>query len=133
MKDHHVDPKETGDRNPFWLLICKLSNKSPDRPRRKTAVNIWRKTERAAIEAKVRKYNVPKGQLAALRDKIARQMFAKLPPETREHWELLAESEHRVAIEKWEDEMHAGFSKDPADRQRCVTMFSARNKTLTAL
>lgn len=122
MKDHHVDPKETGAHNPFFYLMCKLAGKVADRPRRKTPVNVWRKTERVSIDNEIKQNHsdVPKAQLAALRDKIARDRFAKLPLETRRHWELLAEQEHDVALEQWEKDVAAAFSTDPADRQRYV-------------
>ena len=109
MKDQDLDPKESGANNPFHSLIFSITGKEAGRPRRKTAVNVWRKSQRHEIEAKVKgitgRDNVEKDRLAALRDQIARDMFNKLPSDEQSHWQQQAKIESDFALEQWKRAM----------------------------
>ena len=54
MKDNDLDPNESGARNPYRVLLQKLTGTRASRPRLKTPANIWRKTHREQIEDEVR-------------------------------------------------------------------------------
>jgi hypothetical protein len=102
MKDQDLNPKESGVNNPYHALLFQLTGKEMGRPRRKTAVNVWRKTQRAAIEAKVKTRAANSGatrdKLAALRDKLAREMFSSLAEAEQEHWKTQANIESEAAL-----------------------------------
>ncbi|PPR07728.1 hypothetical protein CVT26_003721 [Gymnopilus dilepis] len=124
QKDHDVDSKTSGAHNPYRALLFKLTSQQFVRPRAKTACNVWRKTKRAEIEAKVKvtaaEGGIGRKGLAALRDKIARQMFCELPAEERRQWMDTADKESREALEVWEQEVTSPASTAPEDRQRCI-------------
>ena len=124
MKDQDLNPKESGASNPYHALLFQLTGKEMGRPRRKTAVNIWRKTQRAAIEAKVKTRVANSGatrdKLAALRDKLAREMFSSLLETEQEHWKNQANIESEAALAAWKRDMESEPSEDPVDRQQCV-------------
>ena len=124
MKDQDLNPKESGASNSYHALLFQLTGKETGRPRRKTAVNVWRKTQRTAIEAKVKTRAANSGatrdNLAALRDKLAREMFSTLPEAEQEHWKNQANVESEAALAAWKCDMESEPSTDPADRQRCV-------------
>ncbi|PPQ77171.1 hypothetical protein CVT26_008091 [Gymnopilus dilepis] len=124
QKDHDVDTKFNGAHNPYRALLFKLTGHQFVRPRAKTACNVWRKTMRAEIEekvkAKVATESIGRGQLAALRDKIAREMFCDLPAEERRKWSDVADKESREALKAWEEEINSPPSKAPEARQKCI-------------
>lgn len=128
MKDQDLNPKESGANNPYHSLLFQLTGKEMGRPRRKTAVNVWRKTQRVAIEAKVKTHAANSGatrdKLAALRDKLAREMFASLSETEQEHWKTQANVESETALATWKCDMQSEPSTDPADRQRYVQSIS---------
>ncbi|KDR76072.1 hypothetical protein GALMADRAFT_139832 [Galerina marginata CBS 339.88] len=125
MKDHDINPKESGAQNPYQVLLSKLTGKDFNRPRQKPAINLWRQTQREAIEnnvkarARATKTNTRDG-LAPLREKIVREMFTKLDDEEQRRWKDECLREHRVAIAAWKEEMERETSTAPEDRQRCI-------------
>ena len=119
MKDHDLDPKESGAQDPYRVLLHKLTGVSSQRPRLKSAVNVWRKTARVEIEANTKeKGGIPRAQQAALRDKIAREMFAVLRKEEKDGWAEQAKEEHEEALKTWKCETEGSLSTAPEDRQR---------------
>ena len=124
MKDQDLNSKESGASNPYHALLFQLTGKEMGRPRRKTAVNVWRKTQRAAIEARVKTHAASSGatrdKLAALRDKLAREMFSSLTDTEQEHWKSQANTESETALAAWKRNMESEPSTDPVDRQQCV-------------
>jgi len=118
MKDQDLDPKESGALNPYRLLLLKLTGGSSQRPRLKSAVNIWRKTARAEIDEIVKQKEVPRAQLAKHRDQAAREMFAKLSAEEKEQWAEQAKEEHEEALKAWKQDTEGEVSMAPEDRQR---------------
>ncbi|KAF8876893.1 hypothetical protein CPB84DRAFT_1852837 [Gymnopilus junonius] len=123
-KDHDVDSKANGANDPYRALLYKLTGKEFVRPRVKTPCNVWRKTQRGAIEEKTKalaaELSVGKKGLAALRDKIAREMFSQLPEEERRKWRSTAEQESNAAQKMWEQEVTSPASTASEDRQRCI-------------
>ena len=124
MKDHNIDPKDSGAQNPYRVLLHKLMGTSIQKPRLKSATNVWCKTQRQEIDAEVKEITkrnpIPRSALAATRDKVARDMFEKLPAEEQAEWVEQAKEEHAAALTRWKDENEGNCSTTPKDRQRCV-------------
>ncbi|PPQ98301.1 hypothetical protein CVT26_013496 [Gymnopilus dilepis] len=123
-KDHDAGTKLNGPHNPYRALLFKLTGQQFDRPRAKTPCNLWRKTQREAIESQVKTLSaespVPKTGLAALRDRVARDMFDELPEEEKQKWKFRAQQESADALKTWEKELKSPPSTAPEDRQRCI-------------
>jgi hypothetical protein len=126
MKDHDIDPRESGAHNPYRILLHKLTGTSTPKPRQKAPVNVWRKLERKEIdfEAKkiIEKDNFPPSKHAAVRDKVAREMYDLLSPEEKAQWVEQAKEEHQAAMAKWKDDMEGRPSTAPEDHQRRVSV-----------
>jgi hypothetical protein len=122
MKDQDMDPKDSGAQNPYRALLFKLTGVGMQRPRLKSAVDTWRKTQREDIEREVKRVVIrdgtPRSQLAKLRSTIARKFFEALPVEEQKNWSELAKEEHEAALERWKQDTSGEPSKDPVDRQQ---------------
>ncbi|KAF8202529.1 hypothetical protein BJ912DRAFT_842680, partial [Pholiota molesta] len=103
MKDCDMDPKDSGAHNPYRILLHKLTGTTIHCPRRRSAVNVWRKTQRAIIE-----------------EEVAKELYARLPSDEKAEWEVRSRDEHAAAIKAWKDETEGSLSTDPEDRQRCI-------------
>ena len=119
-----VNPKESGASNPYHALLFQLTGKEMGCPHCKTAVNIWCKTQHVAIETKVKTHAVASGatrdKLAALQDKLAREMFSALTETEQEHWKNQANIESEAALAAWKHDMESDPSVDPVDHQQYV-------------
>jgi len=117
-----MDPKESRVQNPYCMLLHKLTGVGIQRPRLKSAVNTWRKSQRDDIEREVRRIvlrdGTPRSQLAKLRDSIAHKMFEGLPEEERTQWAEQAKEEHEAALEAWKEATTGEPSKEPTERQQ---------------
>ncbi|KAF8954792.1 hypothetical protein BDZ97DRAFT_1675759 [Flammula alnicola] len=111
MKDNDLNPKDSGAYNPYHALMAKLTGKEVNRPRCKTGVN----NRLGDLKGK-------KDRLAAERDKIAREMFAKLDEEEQRSWKVVAMDEHSELMKEYKKDAQLANtpSTDPADRQRCI-------------
>jgi len=113
---------ESGAQNPYRILLHKLTGTTIQKPRKIYVVNVWRRTQRVEIECQAKiiaeKENTPRSKLAALRDRIARELFEKLPQAEKEQWVDQANEEHELAVTKWKEETEGKPSTTPADRQR---------------
>jgi hypothetical protein len=127
MKDRDMDPKESGAHNPYRLLLRKLTGSTAHCPRRRTAVNVWRKTQRPIIEHEVKlrvaRLGTKLAGMAALRDKVAKELYAGLSPEEKAEWEIQAKEEHDAAVKAWKEEVEGDVSTDPVDRQKYAHAF----------
>lgn len=128
-KDHDLDATESGLFSHYRILLARLTKKDIDRPRFRTAVNLWRKTQRIDIEAETKAIaeaakKKPLGPdekpeaLITIRDRVARGRFGKLPAEERAFWKQEALTEHELAMNLWKTNMNAPAPTDPAARQR---------------
>ncbi|PPQ76699.1 hypothetical protein CVT26_004469 [Gymnopilus dilepis] len=130
MKDQELDPKESGVNNPYYSLIFAITGKEAGKPRRRTAVNVWRKTKRAAIELQVKKIaeetGVSKDRWATLRDKVARDMFNELPKVEQEQWDQQAKLESDFAMEQWKNTMLGEPPNTNTDYQMSAILKSFR-------
>jgi hypothetical protein len=124
MKDHDLDPKDSGLSNPYRVLLHRLTGTSIQRPRMRSAMNIWRRTEAQVIEAEVRRLvlegEISRPKVVTLREGVAKKMFSQLSEDEREGWKAQAEEEHETAIKNWTNETKADPSEEPAARQKYV-------------
>ncbi|KAJ3489902.1 hypothetical protein NLJ89_g11484 [Agrocybe chaxingu] len=124
MKDHDLDPHDSGLSNPYRVLLRKLTGEAGKRPRLKTPANLWRRSHRDEVEEAVKRRAIAEGtsrkQLAALREKVAKEMLAIIPQEEKDEWAAQAKEEHDAAVEQWKNSLTAPLSTAPADRQRCI-------------
>jgi hypothetical protein len=124
MKDHDIDPRESGAHDPYRILLHKLTGTSTQKPRQKAPVNVWRKLQRKEIDFEAKKIidkdKTPPSRHAAVRDKVAREMYNLLSPEEKAQWVGQAKEEHEAAMAKWKDDIEGSPSTAPEDRQRRV-------------
>ena len=120
MKDHDINPKETGEHNPYHALLFKLTKKNYKPPRQKTPVNCWCVTHRDEINAIASRTEHPSKEAAAVRDRIARTEFNKLPQEERDEWTQHAKDSHAAALAQYQRDINGPVSTLPEDRQRYV-------------
>ena len=118
-----MEPRESGAQNPYRLLLHKLSGTSTQKPRLKTPTNVWRKTQRKEIDDEVKKITertiIPRSAMAATRDKVARDLFERLPEAEKAEWAEQAKEEHEAALARWKEDNEGDCSTSPEDRQRC--------------
>jgi hypothetical protein len=125
MKDHDLDPKDSGLSNPYRVLLHRLTGTSSQRPRMRSALNTWRRTQAPVIEAEVRRLVLLEGVISrpevfTLRERVAKKLFSLLGEDERKEWGVHAKEEHDVAIETWKNETQADPSEEPAARQKYV-------------
>ncbi|KAJ3502939.1 hypothetical protein NLJ89_g8658 [Agrocybe chaxingu] len=124
MKDHEINPKDTGADNPYRVLLHKLTGKGLTKPRQKSGPNTWRKTHTMEIELETRRRAMQQGvnvkRLAGIREGVAKEMFAALDPFERDEWLERTKEEHDEAIKKWESDVNGPLSTAPEDRQQCI-------------
>ena len=122
MKDQDIDPNDSGAHNPYRTLLHKLTGTTIQKPRQKPPVNIWRKTQRAEIDREAKKIfaaeDTPRSKHAAVRDKLARDMYELLPPEEKAGWTEQAKEEYDVAMARWKQDTEGNPSTVPEDRQK---------------
>ncbi|KAJ3486924.1 hypothetical protein NLJ89_g11762 [Agrocybe chaxingu] len=127
VKDHDMDPNDSGLNNPYRVLLHQLTGLTEKKPRQKTPGNIWRQTHRDEVEAELKVRAIAGGitrkQLAALRETVAKDLFKQLPQEEKDEYAALAKEEHIEVLAQWEKDMHSLPSKAPVDRQRCIQGF----------
>ena len=119
MKDQDLDPRESGAQNPYRSLLHKLTGTAIKKPRQKPPANIWRKTQRKEIDIEAKKLvNTPRSQHAAIRDKLARDMFEQLPEDEKLQWIEQAKEEYEIAMARWKEDTEGKPSTRPEDRQK---------------
>jgi len=124
MKDHDLDPKDSGLSNPYRVLLHQLTGTSIQRPRMRSAHNTWRRTQAPVIEAEVRCLmfleGITRSAVFTLRECVAKEMFHQLSDDERREWGVQAKEEHEVTMENWKNETQADPSEEPAARQKYV-------------
>ncbi|KAJ3492554.1 hypothetical protein NLJ89_g11211 [Agrocybe chaxingu] len=125
MRDHDIDPKDTGAENPYRVLLQKLTGKGLNRPRLKNGQSAWRKTMTAEIDQATRQRAREKGAnmktgLAPIREQVAKEMFQALDASEREEWVQTAKEDHEELVKKWETDVKGPLSTAAEDRQRCI-------------
>jgi len=120
MKDHDIDPKDSGKHNPYRALLYKLTGLGAKKPRLRSACNTWRKltVNRDLIEVLAKAQGATKKNGVTVRGKIASDLFAELSAETKEEWAALAVQEHEEGVAAWKLAMTSPPSTLPVDRQK---------------
>lgn len=122
MKDNDDDPQEPDVSNPYHLLLLQLTGTSSKPPRFNPASNIWRKDHRDEIETELSHRAKTEGRsrktLAALRERVARELFGNLSQAEKNEWAEEAKQQHEAASSEWKKEISAPPSTRPADRER---------------
>jgi hypothetical protein len=87
MKDHDIDPHESGAHNPYQILLHKLTETTIQKPQLKASINVRRKTQCKEIDIKAKKIiekeNTTWSKHAAVWDKVAWEMYDLLPQEEK--------------------------------------------------
>ncbi len=109
------------------ILTARLTGNSGQKPRQKTAYNLWGPKNRCFVDPifkeRVLAGDVPSKQQAALRSAIYKELLEELPQEEQQEWIEQAEKEHREAMQKADSALtseasSAQASSAPADHQR---------------
>ena len=128
MNDQGIDPRNIATHNPYHLLFSQLTGSTSGKPRQKTAMNIWRRTHAEKIEAEVKRRALEQGTskkgLAALREKVAKELFALVDPAERDACRERALEEHAIDMAQWKKSVLVRPSTEPADRHRWVVIIS---------
>ena len=116
-----------GSNDPMATLAAQLTGNSMQKPRQKTAYNLWGPENRCFVDPvfneRVKEGNVPAKRHAALRSSIYKELFDELPGDERREWIKHAERQHAEALEKFNQTMKSRPSTEAADRQRFVLKF----------
>ena len=122
MKDQDIDPRESGAHNPYHSLLHKLTGTTIQKQPQKPPVNIWRKIQRKEINFEAKKIteqeNLPRLKHAAIQDKLACDMFERLPEEEKAQWVEQAKEEYDTAVLRWKEDTEGNPSTKPEDHQK---------------
>jgi len=109
MKDQDIDPRDSGAHNPYRILLHKLTGTTIQKPQRQPPINVWRKTQRKEIDIEAKRItdndNLPRSKHAAVRDKVAHDMYEKIPEEEKVQWIEQAKEEYEAAMVRWKNDM----------------------------
>ncbi|PPQ76760.1 hypothetical protein CVT24_012281, partial [Panaeolus cyanescens] len=118
--------------HPFANLFRLTENAQKKKPVKPTAINVWSRGHSLAIDKETRRrvddskgaISLAKG-LAGIRSKVKAEWFGKLDDEDKEHYNFIAQEEHKIAINQWELEKQ-GLAVDtsPQARQKCIDQFN---------
>jgi len=122
MKDHAIDPTGTGEQNPYRALLFKLTKKNYKPPRQKTPVNHWRVAHRDRINTIANESIHRREDAAAVRDRVARAEFDKLPEDEREEWIQHSKNSYAIAMAQYKRDIDGPVSTLPEDHQRYVVV-----------
>lgn len=127
MKDQDIDPRDSGADNPYRILLHKLTGNTIQKPRRQPPVNVWRKTQRKEIDIEAKKITdkdgIPRSKHAAVRDKMARDMYEMLSEEEKVQWIEQATEEYETAMMRWRNDVEGDPSTASEDRQKWVPVY----------
>ncbi len=118
---------QPGSNDPMAILAAQLTGNTLQKPRQKTAYNIWGPENRCFVDPifneRVREGNVPARQQAALRSSIYKELFSELPDEERKEWAERAEREHSEALKKFNKTMKSTPSTAPRRPTKVSTVY----------
>ena len=127
MKDQDIDPHDLGAQNPYWVLLHKLVGTTIQKLCWQPPVNIWWKTQQKEIDIEAKKImddgSIPCSKHAVVQDKVARDMYEKLPEEDKAQWIEQAAEEYAMAMVRWQEDMEADPSTTPEDCQKWVPVY----------
>ncbi|KAG6835662.1 hypothetical protein H0H93_015970 [Arthromyces matolae] len=110
--------------DPYAPIKRKFFGVSTQKPRKRTAHNIWRRSNAEKVEAEVQRktkgVKIAKHQVLTVYDEVALALFKKLSTEDQEQFKGLAEEEHEEDVKKWKEASKLKVSTEPVDRQRAI-------------
>ena len=120
-KDRPLSAKESGEEDPYAVLLAKLTGVSVGKPRKPHAFDLWAAENpnilSSALDAAKTKKKPTRFQLASLRTQVKKTEFAKLSEEVIATWRAAAEKKHKEALEEWKGRMNSEPSTASDDRQ----------------
>ncbi|PPQ76823.1 hypothetical protein CVT26_002422 [Gymnopilus dilepis] len=122
---HQPKASNSSDPNDFInVMKRRILGGDIKKPRKSTAVNVWVKkhqdiVDKAYAEAAKGKPADTKRVNLGLRTKVAQQLFAKLPRDSRRRYAKLAEKEHRDELRAWEAQLKKR-DLTPEEKQICI-------------
>jgi len=122
MKDHNINPRDTGEQNPYCALLFKLTQKNYKPPCQKTPVNLWHVTHCDEINAIANLTAHRREEAVSVRDRIARNEFKKLLLEEREEWIQHSKESHATAMAQYMQDINGPVLTLPEDRQWYVVV-----------
>lgn len=126
LKYHSKGRTETPDAtpdDPITLLFKEFTGSAfIPRPRQPIPFQLWGKANHGIVDAEFKKRRAisppKKKKVVSFRNGITRELFLKLPKETRATWQARAEQAHSDALAEREAKMSAAIPTDPKSRQR---------------
>jgi hypothetical protein len=90
-KDCTLSARESGEENPYAILLTKLSGTTTTKPRKPHTFDLWAAKNQdvftPALQAAVAAQQPMHFQLAGLHTKIKKAKFDKLPEDSRTEWQ----------------------------------------------
>ena len=127
MKDQDIDLRDSGADNPYRILLHKLTGNTIQKLRRQPPVNVWRKTQHKEIDIEVKKImdkdGIPHSKHAAVRDKMAWDMYEMLSEEEKVQWIEQATEEYETAMMRWWNDVEGDPSTASEDCQKWVPVY----------
>ncbi|PPR02991.1 hypothetical protein CVT24_012179 [Panaeolus cyanescens] len=129
--NQHGKDSSSAATNAFKGVFDEALGTGDRKPRKKSAMEIWRKSSKVkeeievAATAMVVEEGRPSDDLASVRQKAAKRLFeTTVPAQTRRLLEAEAIEVHKTAVAEWEMKKKMGISTAPEDRQRCIDALS---------
>jgi len=121
MQSLNIDPRLTGEHNPYRALLFKLTKKGYKTPRLKAPFNLWRVGERDEISRLAKLVpGFDKSTAATIRDRIAKELYRALPLDEKEEWCQRAAENYDTDKCSYDKHMKDPPSTQPEDRQMYV-------------
>jgi hypothetical protein len=122
-KDRPLSAKETGEEDPYAVLLAKLTGVSLAKPQKPHAFDLWAAENpnnfNPALDAAKAKQKPTRFQLAGLCTQVKKAEFAKLPEGVIAMWRVAAEKKkHEEALEEWKRRMTSEPSTASEDCQQ---------------
>lgn len=122
-KDRSTPNGEVSVDDPMTIILAKLTGTSLSKPRQPIPYNLWAKEDvnRDAIDQQFKTQRVHlqtrKRELLTLRTKITKELYDKLPEETKREWRNHAKHAHNENLSDWKGILEGPPSTTPDDRQ----------------
>ncbi|KJA14670.1 hypothetical protein HYPSUDRAFT_208502 [Hypholoma sublateritium FD-334 SS-4] len=98
-----------GSSDPLAVLSAKISGNSIQKPRQKTAYNVWGPHNHCFVDP-------------VFNDAIYKELFEELPKDEQQEWIECAAQEHREALKKASTALKSEPSTAPEDCQRPISI-----------
>ncbi|SJL10260.1 uncharacterized protein ARMOST_13644 [Armillaria ostoyae] len=110
--------------NPYNFVLASLTGHATQKPRRRTAYNLWCKLYGQEVEDELQKMvdrgEVSEKQKPGKRQSMRSDCYNALPDEEKKEWMKRSEDEHTAALAEWEANKNRKASSDPIEIQKCI-------------